>query len=508
VYPNHSTATELKVLLRAESISKRYGSTQALDNVDFDMYEGEVHALVGENGAGKSTLLKILSGMERPSKGAIHINGKTYDHLTIGSAQEKGMVMVPQHVMLVESMTVADSIFLGRWPQHKYIIDENTMYQSSKRILEAVGLDISPDTLTADLTYVQKQMVEIARVSEFFSPKLIILDEPTAALSIREIDILFGLIRRLRAKGVGIIYVSHFIPEIFQISDRVTVLRDGHVVFREKTSHVSIEQIIHHMVGDIADLYSRHQAKKAEVVLSVQHARTKSQLDISFEVSSGEIVGIAAPKGEGVSEFLRALCHISGKFSSGQVIYKGKPLNISNSSEALREGIGYLSEERHRWGILQNMSVRENITISSLNKFERLVSIINNRNEKKTALSLVKEFWIKTPSVESPIEDLSGGNQQKVLVARLFNANLSLYILDDPTFGVDVKSKAEINKLMNRAVETGAAVLLSSSDLTELLQMSDSLLLIKNGRIEAEFKRGEIDINQLIHYMGGIDAVK
>lgn len=489
---------QASVLLSAEGITKVFGSTIALQNVSIVVHEGEVHALVGENGAGKSTLLKIVVGVEVPTEGSIRLDGRTYQNLTPVLARDLGINMVPQHLELCEELSVADNMFLGRWPTRRGTIDRRTMHRDTERILAHVGLDLDPETPIRDLRYVYKQMVEIARVSEFFSPRLIAFDEPTAALSAREIEILFGLIERLRASGVGIIYVSHYLPEVAAVADRVTILRDGRVVASAEVSSLSIEEIVHLMVGDVPDLYRRDQTVIGDALLSIAHVRTSLLDDVTLQVRAGEIVGIAASKGEGVTELLQSLCRVAGKPLAGDIRWKGKPLQLANSGDALAHGIGYLSEDRQGWGLFHGRSIRDNLTISSLRKYLNAVGGIRTQQEKAGATAMLNRFVIKAPGLEEPIETLSGGNQQKVLLARLLGGpDLSLYVIDNPTFGVDVRSRAEIHSMLNRAVAAGAGVLMYTSDLVELLEMSDRIYLVKNGRVVREFYRGEVSANEL-----------
>lgn len=484
-------------VLRVEAITKSFGSTRALQGVDFDVQPGEVHALVGENGAGKSTLLRIVSGLETPSSGTIVVRGKTYAGLTPSLAQEAGIALVPQSVELVEHLSVADNLFLNRWPRRGALVDQRRMIEEGEQLLEGVGLQNLAKRRVADLSYVQKQMVEVARLSEWFSPSVIILDEPTAALSVREIEVLFRLVLHLRSIGVAVIYVTHHLGELRRIADRVTVLRDGNVTASGIPADAQLETIMHHMVGDFPDLYSRRQSRVGGTVLSLENAGTRDTDDLTFEVREGEIVGIAAPKGEGVSDLLRALCAISDSKVKGGVLYKGEPLRVGSASEALSQGIGYLSEDRARWGVIRARSIRENLTLSSLEECIAASGLISRRRERELALGMAGRFWVKMRELEDPIESLSGGNQQKVLIGRILSTEASLYMLDDPTFGVDVNSKAEINRILNVAVSSGAAIVLHTGDTQELVEMSDRIVVIKQGRVNKTFMKGEVSVAQL-----------
>ena len=460
------------------------------------MRAGEVHALLGENGAGKTTLLRILTGRYLPTDGQIECEGNQYESLNPMLAHSLGIEIVPQMVELIDDLSIADNIFLGRWPTRGPAIDLATMRARSAEVLAQVGVPLDPQTMVRDLTYVEKQMVEIARLHQF-DPRIIILDEPTAALSVREIAILFGLIRELRSRGLGFIYVSHYLQEVKQISDRVTILRDGKVAASGLTSELTMDAIVRYMVGDIDDLYAQNDQPLGDVLLALEHVQTELIDDLSFELREGEILGIAAPKGEGVSEMLRALCRISGRLKAGRVLLQGQQIKIRNSAHALRKGLGYLSEDRHRWGLINGRSVRENITTSTLGKLASRVGVLPLARERMLAAALVDTYQISTPDLEADIDILSGGNQQKTLLARLFNAQLPVYIIDDPTLGVDVGSKAQIHRLLAEQVARGAGVIMHSSDLDELVQMSDRMLVIKQGQIAKEFSRGEIELSDL-----------
>ncbi len=487
--------TKDDTLINARAISKSFGHNEVLKGVDFDVQPGEVHALLGENGAGKTTLLRILSGRYQPTAGCIEINGEEFSYLTPVQAQSLGIEIVPQLVELVDDLPIADNIFLGRWPTRGFWINRAEMHYRSEKVLTQVGVELDPQTMVRDLTYVEKQMVEIARINQF-EPRVIILDEPTAALSVREIEILFEMVDRLRQRGIGFVFVTHFLNEAARMSDRLTILRDGVVATSGPVEKFSIQDMIRHMVGDITELYSDHSGLSDEVVLALQKTSTDLIHNFNLQLRAGEIVGLAAPKGEGVSEYLRALCRLSGKLNSGEVFIKGNPVRLRSPAHAHRCGLGYLSEDRHQWGLIPGRSVRENTSISTLQKLVTRLGL-DLSGERKMVAELIDNFQINTPGMEADIQILSGGNQQKVLVARLFNARLSVYILDDPTFGVDVKSKAQVHRLIAEEASRGAGVILHSSDLDELLQMCDRILLIQQGRVAHEFKRGEVSLARL-----------
>ena len=479
-------------LLMARAVTKRFAGTVALDGVDFDVNPGEVHALVGENGAGKSTLLRILGGLEEPSSGAIEVGGRSFKSLDPRLAKTLGIATVPQHVELAEDLSVADNLFLGRWPTRAGVVDGRRLSTESLRLLRALEIHVDPHALVRTLSYVEKQMVEIAKITESFSPRVIILDEPTAALSVAEVRILFSLVSRLKSQGVGVIYVSHYLSEVSQIGDRVTVLRDGTVVHRSEASGITTAMLAGWMVGDMPELYPTRTTLPGEVVLVLDRVVVGRVGPISLEVRAGEILGIAAPKGEGLSPFLRAVCGIEGRIEGGSLDFP------SAHRRRRSQRIGYLSEDRGTWGIITGRNVRENLTVTHLKEVSGLFGVIRGRAERLLAAGLQGEYLVRGPGLEAEISQLSGGNQQKVLLARLLSSQQPSYILDDPTFGVDVRSKAEINKLLNRAVEDErAAVLLATSDLSELLEMSDRVVILLGGRLTSEWRRGQLSLPEL-----------
>ena len=481
--------------LAARMISKSFGPTRVLDRVDFDVRPGEVHALVGENGAGKTTLLRILTGREQPTDGALSVGGQTMPSLTPALAKAHGISVVPQHVELADHLSVADNIFLNRWPTQGGLIDMPAMRRETVRITARVGLRLDPDRLVNTLSYVEKQMLEIARLSEF-DPRVIVLDEPTAALSVKEIRVLFALIRQLQKAGIAVIYVSHYLSEITSISDRVTVLRGGKVVASYLTKDTNTQRITYDMVGEITDLYPQRTVPLGAPVLEVRNASFGHLDSVSLQVRVGEVVGLVGAKGEGISDFLRTICGVTGRLKTGTVLMHGQALSAGHSKVAMRLGLGYLSEERGRWGIFPGRSVAENMSISSLRDFVRLRWFLDLGREIRIVTEALKTYLVRTPSAESDIRNLSGGNQQKALLARLFQAKLDVYVLDDPTLGVDVGSKAEINRLMNQELARGAGILLSTSDLHEMLEMSDRILVVRRGRIVREAARGTMQLSE------------
>lgn len=477
--------------LRATRISKRFGSATVLSEVDFDVRHGEVHALVGENGAGKTTLLRILSGREQPTTGELEVLGVRHQLVDPVFAQRVGLAIVPQHVELVPDLSVAENLFLNRWPTRRWMVDRDRMRRESAGALAELGVELDVDVIVRELSYVQRQMVEIARLTRFH-PRVIFLDEPTAALSVREIKSLFSLIGRLRARGLGVVYVSHFLNEIGQIADRLSIMRNGRIVSSGASADYNTATIVRHMVGHIDELYPRRATSAATRSMWRAAIRNDAGLEVDFEVAGGEVVGIAAPKGEGISDGLRALGGIGADGVQATLAVDGRPIDLRDARRATHAGVGYLSEERAKWGIFWGRSLRENVTISSLWRFLSRLGLVDRGAEDGGARQLLDDYLVRAPGLEASMSELSGGNQQKALLARVLAASLRLYLLDDPTSGVDVGSKAEINRLINGVAESGTAIILHTADLFELLGMSDRVVVVKGGRIVEEFARGEI----------------
>ena len=477
--------------LRATRVSKRFGTATVLSEVDFDVRHGEVHALVGENGAGKTTLLRILSGHEQPTTGELEVLGVRHQLVDPVVAQHLGLAIVPQHVELVPDLSVAENLFLNRWPTRHWIVDRQRMRSESAEALAELGVELDPNVIVRELSYVQRQMVEIARLTRF-DPRVIFLDEPTAALSVREIKALFGLIGRLRARGLGVVYVSHFLNEIGQVADRLSIMRNGRIVSSGPSADYNTAAIVRHMVGRIDDLYPRRSTPVAPRSIWRAAIHSDAGLEVDFEVAGGEVIGIAASKGEGISDGLRSLGGIGAVGVKARLAVDGRPIDLRGSRRSTRAGVGYLSEERSRWGIFWGRSLRENVTISSLRRYLSRLGLIDRGAEDSGARRLLDEYLVRAPGLEASMNELSGGNQQKALLARVMAASLRLYLLDDPTSGVDVGSKAEINRLINSVAESGTAIVLHTADLFELLGMSDRVIVIKGGRVAEGFARGEI----------------
>lgn len=480
-------------LLEMKGITKIFPGVKALDNVDFSCHCAEVHALVGENGAGKSTLIKILAGAYHPDEGRIILRGKEIFLTSPKEAQNAGISTIYQEFNLIQELNVAENIFLGREPLSRIgFIDDSLLYKRSKEILASLEVNLDPHTQIKDLSVAGQQMVEIAKALSL-KADIIVMDEPSAVVSGKELDSLFRIIRSLKDQGKTIIYISHRIDEIFQISDRVTVLKDGKFVGVAGTLDVDKTTLIGMMVGrNLLETFPQNESlevKKIELLSLKNVCQGKILKDVSFTVYSGEILGVAGLVGSGRTELARAIFGAEA-IDGGEIHFVGKKIPKSKPKTSILLGIGFVPEDRKRDGIVENMSVKNNLTLPILHKISKWL-ILRKDQEENIAKDCVQKFSIATPSFEKEIKYLSGGNQQKVILARWTNTNLKLLIMDEPTRGIDVGSKAEIYKLMRDLVNKGAAIIMISSELPEIIGMSDWVLVMHEGRIMGELKQSE-----------------
>ena len=469
-------------LLRLEGISKRYGATLALNNVRFDLFAGEVHALMGENGAGKSTLMKILSGNEQRDSGAIFKDGHEIDIRTPRDARKQGIAIIHQELNTVADMTVAENLFLGQEPTtFAGILDRKRMYREAKHKLDRINADIDPHAPLGSLSIGRQQMVEIARaVSE--NAKVLVLDEPTAALSRTETLQLFRLIEQMRQDGVGMVYISHRMEEVWQLANRVTVFRDGTWIGTETMGSVSTTDIVRMMVGrQIVDLYQHEPRTPGDVLLDVRELAGSATGPVTFDVRAGEVVSMSGLVGSGRTEVARLLFGADPR-THGSVHIDGKAIHPSDPTAAISEGIGMVTEDRKTQGLFLGHSVEHNIDISSLDNF--VASGVVKRQSIRTAvLEQMRRLRLRENAVELPVSALSGGNQQKAALARWLLRDSRLLILDEPTRGVDIGAKREIYELIDKLARAGKAILVISSDLPEAIGISDRLLVMRAGRI-------------------------
>ncbi|MCI8439003.1 MAG: sugar ABC transporter ATP-binding protein [Oscillospiraceae bacterium] len=480
------------VILTMKGIDKSFPGVHALDHVDFEVRRGEVHALMGENGAGKSTLMKVLTGIYTKDSGTITYEGKEVSFHNTREAQDAGIVIVHQELNMVGHLTVAQNIYIGREFKKGIRIDDKKMNEEAAKLFERLHIHIDPAETMSSLTVGKQQMCEIAKAISR-DAKVIIFDEPSAALTEAEIEELFKIIRDLREQQVGIVYISHRMDEIKVITDRVTVMRDGTYVGTLITKDCTKEDIINMMVGRV--IYEDPKAcsavaPDAPVVLKVEHLNAGRMVqDVSFELHKGEILGFSGLMGAGRTETARAIFGADPK-ESGDIYINGKKVEINSPQDAVRNGIGYLSEDRKQFGIVVQKTVAENSTMANLENFMRGL-FIHKEKEAEVAQKYVDSLATKTPSVEQLVVNLSGGNQQKVVIAKWLVKDCGILIFDEPTRGIDVGAKNEIYKLMNRLAEEGKSIIMISSEMTEILRMSDRVLVMCEGK-----KTGELDIQE------------
>ena len=483
----------MEKILEMKNISKAFYGVQALNNVDFSVLRGETHILLGENGAGKSTLVKILSGAYHKDAGEIFFDGEQIEISTPLDAQRKGISIIYQEFNLIPGLSVAENIFLGREPvKGNRLINWRVLNENAKAILDKLHADVSPTALVATLSVAEQQFVEIAKALSF-GAKLIIMDEPSATLTPAEIDRLFAVIRDLKRAGVSIIYISHHLDEIFEIGDRVTVLRDGELVATDDIKNVTKDMIIRWMVGrDLTNTYPPRTTTPGEVVLEVQNLSRRGELhDISFHLRRGEILGIAGLVGSGRTELVRAL-YGAAPIDRGEIKLHGRTLAIKTPKESIKNGIGFLPEDRKQEGLVLEQSVKNNVTLANLVKVVKN-GIISGSAEKAAVDEYVRNLGIRTVNQQVLIKNLSGGNQQKVVLAKWLFTDSDILIFDEPTRGIDVGAKYEIYQLMNRLTEQGKSVIMVSSELPEIIGMSDRVLVLHNGRITGEYTRDQFD---------------
>ena len=485
------------VILTMKDIDKSFPGVHALDHVNFEVRRGEVHALMGENGAGKSTLMKVLTGIYQKDSGSITYKGQEVAFHNTREAQDNGVVIVHQELNMVGDLTVAQNIFIGREPKKGIRVDDKKMIEDSKKLFKDLNIEIDPREKMSNLTVGKQQMCEIAKAISH-KAEVIIFDEPSAALTEKEIADLFVIIRDLREKNLGIVYISHRMDEIKVITDRVTVMRDGGYVGTLITKDSTKEDIINMMVGRV--IYEdpkEHSmvAPDAPVVLKVEHLNAgKMVQDVSFELRKGEILGFSGLMGAGRTETARALFGAdpkqSGKISimdkSGQL----REVTINSPQDAVKYGIGYLSEDRRRYGVVVQKSVNENTTLATMEQFCNGL-LINKAKEKQVSEKYIKELATKTPSGDQLVVNLSGGNQQKVVIAKWLTRDSDILIFDEPTRGIDVGAKNEIYKLMSKLAAEGKSIIMISSEMTEILRMSDRIIVMCEGKVT-----GDIDISE------------
>jgi ribose transport system ATP-binding protein len=471
-------------LVEMIDIDKSFPGVRALSRARFDLRPGEVHALMGENGAGKSTLMKILSGVYSRDGGTIRLNGQPVEIGSPRQAQDMGIGIIHQELALMRDLTAAQNIFIGREPRRNFLLDEAALNRNAAAIFASMNLSIEPTVKVETLTIAKQQMVEIAKALSFRS-RVLIMDEPTAALNDAEIAELFAIINRLKAEGVGIVYISHKMDEIKRISDRVTIMRDGEYVGTVPGADTPIETIISMMVGRTltTEALVIPDTSAAPVALEVRNLkRGRAVRDVSFSVKKGEILGFAGLMGAGRTEVARVIFGADRR-EGGEILVNGKPVNIATPSDAVRAGIGYLSEDRKQFGLATGLDVRNNIALASIERFTGPTGVLNDARMHDAAVGYIRQLSIKTPSDAQEARLLSGGNQQKVVIAKWLLRDCDILIFDEPTRGIDVGAKSEIYKLLNSLAAQGKAIIMISSELPEVLRLSHRIAVMCEGRL-------------------------
>jgi len=482
-----------KYILELQHISKSFtGAKAVLDSVDFNLIKGEIHALVGENGAGKSTLIKIISGILQPDTGRIILEGKEVKFRNALEAQLHGIAAVYQEPAVFPNLSIAENLFAGHYKTLTFSksINWKEMYNSAQSLLNSLGLEVDPKTLVKNLSIAERQIVEIARVLSI-NPKVLILDEPTSALTLEETKRLFNILKKLKNEGTSIIFISHRLEEVFEIADRVTVLRDGKYIGTRDVSKTNMDELIQMMVGrTLKDMYPKEIIKKGEVLLRVEGLSREGEFyDVSFELHKGEVLGIAGLIGAGRTELAQTIFGIRKK-DKGKIYLDGKEVEINNPQSAIKHGIVYVPEDRHQYGLILPMDIACNITLPILRD---LVSkgFIDRKKEEELAKRYYELLDIRAQGLWQKVMNLSGGNQQKVVLAKWLSTSPKILLLDEPTRGIDVGAKVAIYQFINRLAREGYGIILISSELSEVLGMSDTILVMHEGRIVGKFNREE-----------------
>jgi len=489
------------MVLSLKDITKKYPGVLALDRVSLDFFEGEVHALLGENGAGKSTLIKAVAGAIDLDGGVIHVHGQAHPKMTPHLSRSLGIEVIYQEFNLVPTMSVAENIFLGDRTGKSPLVDFGTMRSKTREIFKLFNVDTSPDVLVQDLSPAKQQIVEIAKaVSK--NVKILIMDEPSAPLSVSEVEHMFEIIRRLKQSGVTVIYISHRLEEVFRISDRVTVMRDGRYVATKLTRDTNRKELISLMVGrELKESYPSRSNPPGEVALEVKNLSGNGDRDISFAVRKGEILGISGLVGAGRTE-LAMLLYGAVPTEGGEIWVEGKPVHIRSPQDAIQQGLGLLTEDRKGKGLFLEMSVGWNISFPIIRKLSRR-GVVDTKTEKDIAEKYRQRMNIKTPSLTQRVINLSGGNQQKVVLAKSLAAESDILIFDEPTRGIDVGAKQEIYNLMCELANNGIAILMISSDMEELLGMSDRIIVLCEGKLAGEVRKEQFSQDYILDLASG-----
>lgn len=493
---------ENDTILEIRNISKKYPGVLALDNVSFKVKKGQIHALMGENGAGKSTLIKIISGAIQPSGGSVVINDIEFKSLTPALSSQLGIGVIYQEFNNVPSLSVVENVFLGKKIGGRFCPDQKLMLKKAQEIFDKLGVNIPLDVQTRTLSPAQQQIVEIARALSQ-DVRILIMDEPSASLAMAEVERMLRIVRNLRDEGVTIIYISHRIDEVLDIADSLTVLRDGHHIETRPMKGIDRKEIIRLMVGrELNETFPSRTTVIGEPILELDHVTGNGVHDISFELRKGEILGLAGLIGAGRTELGKVIFGEARK-ESGTIRYKGKPVEFHSAGQALASGIGYISENRKEEGVFLNFPVDWNITISALKKYSKH-GIVNKKRLEILAEEMISRFRVKTPSRMQFVRNLSGGNQQKIALAKVLALDTDVIIFDEPTRGIDVGVKQEIYHLMNELIEHGVSIIMISSEMEELLGMSDRVIVLHEGRKMGEVSKEDFDQQKILTLASGI----
>lgn len=493
-------------ILQMRGAKKAFGGVQALDEAELTLYPGEIHALLGENGAGKSTLLKALSGVHKIDSGTITLNGKAFEQGSTRLAREQGVAVIYQEPSLFPDLTLAENVFVGRQLKSGFTVDWKTMEQESKKLFDQLGVKLDATRTARGLSIADQQIVEIAKALST-QATVIVMDEPTAALSSKEVERLFQVARNLEAQNCAVVFVSHRLDEVFALCSRITVMRDGATVGSALTSDMTEQSVIKMMVGrEVSELYPKLAASIGEVVLKVEGLGLEGQFeDISFEVRAGEIVGLAGLVGSGRSEIVRAIFGVD-KFDKGSVTVNGKNMKPGDPSAKMVAGVALVPEDRRQQGLFMPTSISKNSAVTMLKKLSKFF-IIRERSESKLSDEWGQKLSLKYETGHDPVDRLSGGNQQKVVLAKWLATEPKLLIVDEPTRGIDVGTKAEVHRLLSRKAQDGVAILIVSSELPEVMGMADRILVMREGKMVGQFDRNAASPEKIISVATGAYSV-
>jgi inositol transport system ATP-binding protein len=491
--------TVVKLILQFSNIFKSFSGINVLKDISFSVYEGEVHALMGENGAGKSTLMNILMGLLSADAGYIKFNGEDISNISIQECLKKGISMIHQEILMVPELSIAQNIFLGKEPSKIIWLREREINRRTQSLFDNLGIELHPKVKMKDLSIAQMQMVEIVKAISN-KAKVIIMDEPTSALSDKEVSTLFKIIKDLKLRKVAIIYISHKMEEIYEIADRITILRDGSYIATKTTSELDQKKLISLMVGrEIDSIFPSSKSQLGDIMLQIKDLCSTGRFDnISFNVKEGEILGIAGLVGAGRTELARAIAGLD-RFNSGTVVLNKEVLNLKSPRDAIASKIAYVSEDRKAFGFIPGMSVTQNLTLASLEVYSK-ASFTNQNLEEKAAGQIASDLKINANTLSQKVKNLSGGNQQKVVLGKTLLTDPKLVILDEPTRGIDIGAKFEIYKLIRKLSERGISIVLISSELPEVLGLSDRILVLSKGKQKAILSRKEATQENIMHY--------